>query len=815
MNAATPLLLQPGGTRPIAGDAPSVLVVDDDAGKRLAIRAILAPLGLSVVEADSGETALRRVMDQSFAVILLDVRMPGMDGFETAALIRRRRESEMTPIIFITAYANDEIGSKARYVEGAVDFMFAPVQPHELRAKVSVFAKLFQNAEVLAERAREVKTSADQLRLLTDAAPIGIFQTDANNRYVYTNPRWTEITGVSAEDATGLHWETIIGLPETTDQGAPAGNGGETTPDQCQRFEISVAGASARVVLLTSETILGPDGATLGWVGTLADVTAEAGAEAAMSEARDKATEALKLKSSFLANMSHEIRTPMNGVIGMTDLLLETALDARQRDYAQTVRGSGEALLTIINDILDFSKVEAGKLEVENIRFDLRTVLDDVVDLLTEPAAAKGLEFVSVVEDSVPAAVTGDPGRLRQVLINLVGNAIKFTNSGEVLVRVTGTDEDAPRVRFEVSDTGDGIEPHKLALIFDPFFQGDSSTSRRYGGTGLGLAISGQLIALMGGDCGVESTVGAGSTFWFTTCSAAAARRSGDPADVRAAASEVGGWRSVPLPAPPSGRVLLAEDNPVNQRVATAMLERLGYVVDVVTNGQEAVDAAGARQYRAILMDCQMPVLDGYEATAAIRLLPGEARKVPIVAVTASAMTSDERRCLAAGMDDYVPKPLRLDALARVLALWAPDTTADDAVAPSPAVADSKGEAPARAVLDPDVIDRLDRLGAFSGSDLTGEVSSLFLYDAEIRLIALQVALAGDDAAGVVDSAHALSGASANVGAAGLAGLCATLASHGADGDLGVGAALLDEVEDELGRVREALTSRSSAGAPR
>jgi hypothetical protein len=349
-------------------------------------------------------------MTRNFAVILLDVRMPGMDGFETAALIRQRRESEMTPIIFITAYASDEIVMD-RYVEGAVDFIFAPVAPDELRAKVSVFANLFIKAELLAVEARGVQTTADQLKLLTDAAPIGIFRTDAENRYVYTNPCWTEITQISAQDAAGEHWDTIMGLEQRANLMAESGEDAANSAALSHRFELNRPGSPSRIVLVTSKSIPSVNGSSGGWVGTLADITAEAGAESAMADARDQATQASRLKSDFLANMSHEIRTPMNGIMGMAEMLLESKLDARQREYAQTVHHSGVALLDIINDILDFSKIEAGKLEIEDVEFDLRAVVHGAADILARTAQIKGLELIAVIENSVPESVIGDPGR--------------------------------------------------------------------------------------------------------------------------------------------------------------------------------------------------------------------------------------------------------------------------------------------------------------------------------------------------------------------------------------------------------------------
>ncbi|HVA04957.1 MAG TPA: response regulator [Acidimicrobiales bacterium] len=782
-----------------------VLLVDDNPAKRLALVSVLSPLGYSIVEADSGVAALRCVEAQDFAVILLDVRMPIMDGIETAALIRRRRQSEMTPIIFLTAHAGDETSDVDPYAAGAVDFIFAPVVPEQLRAKVSVFGSLYRNAASLAHQAREVQASADQLRLLTDAAPVGIFQTDGDNRYVYTNPRWTEITGISADVAAGRKWDAIIGSEGPVDVASGPADGLREGEELCRRFEIRVPGSAPRIVLVTSKSIPDIDGGTAGWVGTLADVTAEVGAETAMSDARDKATEASRLKSDFLANMSHEIRTPMNGVIGMTDLLLETELNTRQRDYAQTVRNSGEALLAIINDILDFSKVEAGKLEIENIEFDPRAAIDDVVGLLAGPAQAKELELIAVIDKAVPALISGDPGRVRQVLTNLIANAIKFTETGEIVVRVTETERTAGAgvpgvdsiVRFEIADTGMGIEPDKLETIFQPFVQADTSTSRRYGGTGLGLAISGQLVTLMGGDCGVSSRLGEGSTFWFTIrahTDAGPALRTVEPADSSLAgvaalivddsaaqrsvlsdyltdwgmtvstaadsetalatlrAAEAGGSpfgvvlldqfmsgmdglalknaivadrgmsaglvlmtglgherdsddvarltkcsslskpirredllsslrivlgleleqvvaakvsppRPLPVGQSTLGRLLLAEDNLINQKVAVAILTTAGYSVDTVLNGTEAVRAVAAQRYDAILMDCQMPELSGYEATAAIRGQGGERGRTPIIAMTAGARREDQERCLAGGMDSYLSKPVSKDAL--------------------------------------------------------------------------------------------------------------------------------------------------------
>jgi PAS domain S-box-containing protein len=564
----------------------------------------------------------------------------------------------------------------------------------------------------------------------------------------------------------------------------------------------------------------------------LHDITERKEIERALATAHQEASAASQLKSQFLAVMSHEIRTPMNGVMGLTQLLLDSDLDATQQDYAEGIRAAGDALLGVINDILDFSQIEAGNLVLAEEPFDLAALVRQVSDRLAGPARDKGLRLVASCPPGVPP-LCGDPARVRQVLLNLGSNAVKFTERGDVSIQVS-VDGSATQgrvgVRIEVSDTGIGVPSERRARLFEPFVQADGSTTREHGGTGLGLAISRRLAEAMGGEIGMRARDGRGSVFWCvlplrrarlhdpgapaavpdparTRSAGSSPGDAGDAGPIPAASPAVEGTGAPPVRAraatgeaptgPAPAHVLLVEDNKINQMVSQAFLTELGYTVDIANNGLEAVTMAGARPYRAILMDCQMPVMDGYAATVELRALEGQTRHTPIIALTAAALPHDRQRCLAAGMDDYLAKPIKLHDLGDVLARWITD----------PSVGSDAGPPVAEAPPEHEPLDRkrLDDLAGAAEPGLLKRLAGQFLEGAPATLAALDEAVGRGDSEAVLRVSQSLRSEAVMLGATAMAGLCEALEVLGRARCLDPAADIVTRLHAELALVRRAL----------
>jgi hypothetical protein len=508
----------------------------------------------------------------------------------------------------------------------------------------------------------------DALAAAVGAAPTGIVVSDPNLPdcpIVYANPAFFRLTGYAPSEVIGRNCRFLQGRG--------------TDPAHVHAIRRAIADRRSLDIELVNyrrdgtrfvnelhiSPVFGPDGALRHFLGIQHDVTAREKLARATQRARRQAEKSSAEKSDFLAFMSHEIRTPMNGVMGTVSLLLDTALDAEQRAYAETARRCGETLLSTVNELLDLSRIEAGRLSLEAIPFDLARPVTEVLDLLGPAAAEKGIRLSASIDPTLPARVVGDPQRLRQVLLNLADNAVKFTSAGGAVLRVERAgDDDDGRIRFAVADTGIGIPPQVQRRLFQRFTQGSPDTARRYGGSGLGLMICRRLVALMGGKVAVASTPGKGSVFTFEVPLAAVAESGRPPATLlptpEAAAARV--------PPGARGRILLAEDGEANQLVAAAILRKAGYAVDLARDGEEAVGAARTAGYDLVLMDVRMPRMDGFAATAAIRAMRGAAGRVPILAMTASAMATDREKCLDAGMDGHLPKPIDRAVLLRAVA---------------------------------------------------------------------------------------------------------------------------------------------------
>ncbi len=661
------------------------------------------------------------------------------------------------------------------------------------------------------QRAQEaLRESEGRIRLLLDSTAEAIFGIDREGKCTFCNPATLRLLGYEKGDALLGKFAHDV-MHHTRADGTPY------PIEECRIVESRRTGAG---IHLDDEVFWRADGTSLpvefwaypirkegevvGAVITFLDITERKRAQAALLEAKEAAEAGSRAKSEFLANMSHEIRTPMNGIIGMTDLALNTSLTVEQRDYLNLVKSSADSLLHVINDILDFSKIEAGKLELEKTEFGIRGLLQDTIKTLAFRASKKNLELSIHVSPNVPKTVLGDPTRLRQLIVNLAGNAIKFTEAGSIVVDAdleerTGNEV---RLRISVSDTGIGIPLEKQEIIFESFAQADGSTTRRFGGTGLGLSISRQLVELMGGRMWVESEVGKGSAFHFT-CNFEEGNAPVTDQEralgvsvveerlIEASVSVQDKRKGLPL------NILLSEDNPVNQKLAIRLLEKAGHRVTLASTGREAVAAwenAGTPGFDIVLMDIQMPEMDGMEATAAIREREKKSgRHIPILAMTAHAMRGDKERCLASGMDGYISKPIHPDGLFAEIERCLAATERSSAM----------GENSQESL---EQIDRVSLLERVEGDqELLTEMIHLFQEDAPNLLTAMRDALQRGDMAVLERSAHSLKGAMSNLSARATAAAALQLEKDAKNKDADSAKGSLVEVERAVKQLLPAL----------
>jgi PAS domain S-box-containing protein len=698
--------------------------------------------------------------------------------------------------------------------------------PSELR----ILTRSFN--EMIAQL-RGTVVSKEYVESILDGIPDGVLVASTDGRIRGCNPALCELLGRSEGELCKSSLAEIFAagtMPVLPEIAAGAVARAETELRHRDGHVVPVLISAGR--LRGVDAPAGADVPAGAWVLAVRDIGDRKRTEQVLHEAKEAAEAASRTKSEFLANMSHEIRTPMNGMLGAAGLLLETELAGEQRQWVETIERCGDALLAIVNDILDFSKIEAGRLELEKTELDLFETVEALAGLFAERLRGKDVELLISVDPALPRVVRGDPGRLRQVLINLVDNAIKFTSRGQVNVRASKHDEtdQSLRVRFAVRDTGIGIAPSLEPHLFQPFTQADGSMTRKYGGTGLGLTIARQLVEMMDGAIHVESAEGQGATFWFTItleklgadqATGQAAPRATQQATPQATAdagaprprrlgsrSDVTGPHAAGAGQDRTRRVLVVEDNAVNQKVTVRMLSRRGYAATAVGNGLEALDALERDTYDAILMDCQMPEMDGYEATAEIRRREGDGPRMPIIAMTAHAMQGDRDRCLAAGMDGYISKPVTLDALDAALAetLRAGQASRAPAARPEPRPADAQDAADGPR-WSMDVL----RLIFETDPALFDDIVETYLAQTVTCLDQLAAAVAARDARAVGDLAHGCKGASANCGMHPLAATMARIEDRARGGVLDDTDALLGLARRQLERARRYLREEAEA----
>jgi two-component system sensor histidine kinase/response regulator len=782
---------------PGATARPTLLLVDDQpANIQVLYQALSADY--RVLMATGGAQALQLCRSQLPDLVLLDVVMPDMDGHAVCKALKADPATRAIPVIFVTAQ-DDAAHETLGLALGAVDFIAKPANAAVVRARVHThlaFARSNAWFAATQEAAVEgllvtdaqggirhvnaafVRTWGVPAELIDEAARAGIFafmEEQALDRGLFRR-QWA---AALQQPPDGFETLELKGDRHVECRGRPfrinASLGGHVFSFR----DVSERKRAARQLQALNETL----------ELRILERTRE------LEVATHRAEAASRAKSDFLSNMSHEIRTPINGVVGLAHLALRGPLEPPLRDNLQKIRDAGMHLLGIVNDILDFSKIEAGRMDIEAIDFRLAEVFASVSSQVCAAAEAKGLALVFQRDPALDGALHGDPLRIGQVLLNYVGNAIKFSQQGSVIVRAAPLrrDDGAALVHFEVRDSGIGMSEAQVAELFQSFHQVDMSTTRRHGGTGLGLAISKRLAALMGGEVGVHSRPGQGSTFWFTA-RLPAAEAMPHPAAPAA---------QVPLDVLDGARILLVEDNPLNREVACGLLQDVGVEVHTAENGREALDRLAHERFDGVLMDVQMPVMDGLQAT---RLIRADTRLagLPVLAMTANARPEDRRACLDAGMDDFMTTPMRPEPLYACLARWLSARAGRAAAAPSAPPAGS-GEPPGEAAVpagDPDVVDLTILARSVAGNDEKfRRYAGMFVAAIPETVSELEATLARGDLPQLAALGHRLKASSRMVGALGFARLCETLEGLRDGGSLAQAGAIVRQMPGLLARV--------------
>jgi PAS domain S-box-containing protein len=720
--------------------------------------------------------------DEPFCYVLTHHRDRPCDGSEYACPLQevKRTKSPVT----VEQVERDKNGGR-RYIE---------VHAFPVFDDEGNVVEMIEYCSDITDRKRAEKTqreNEERFHSLVESSGEGILGYDTEMRFTLWNSSMERISGFPREEVIGRLAVELFPFLENVGEADSYRQvlSGRAARRSEMPFEEPMTGRKGYFESLHFP-VLDHTGRVTGGMGLIRDITERKRTQEETRLAKERAEAASRAKGEFLATVSHELRTPMSGVVGGVRLLLDTPLTEEQRRLAEMIRAGGEAQLAVINDILDFSKIEAGKLNIESYPFDLRATVEEVVALMAGEARNKSIELGASYAPDTPRHVVGDNGRVGQVLTNLVGNALKFTKEGHVLVTVTSEEqrEDAARFRVTVEDTGIGIPQDKVLPIFEKFTQVDSSTSRRFGGMGLGLAISKHLVTLMGGQIGVTSHQGKGSTFWFTLDLPLAA----EPLETRDTAPEAPPAAQATAPVamaePVPVRVLVAEDNVMNQGVSRRMLERLDCRVDVAANGEEALEMLSRFPYDLVFMDCLMPGMDGFEATREIRRLEGGRRRIPIIAVTALAMKGDRERCLAAGMDDYVGKPVKLEHLQAALERWT-----------------RVGKIQSLPPLDPAAVARLRESASNIDDSFLEEIFGDFVNNATGTIDLLRRAAEARDPKRLTHAAHSLGGSSKVVGARFLVDICERLERLAKAGSLAEVTEWIDQLEREFHRVKAAL----------